>query len=97
MGEGVDGDMADYGWIDNDETGRTVWEMTYRKTDHAGGAEKNRVCDDTILLKAGTYVVYFETDGSHSYGNWNTCRAAPSRKMGHHGLGRRRLSEEIAH
>jgi hypothetical protein len=75
MGEGVDRDMADYGWIEDKETGHTVWEMTYRKTEHAGGADKNRECDDTILLKAGTYVVNYESDGSHSYGDWN--QAAP--------------------
>ena len=76
LGEGRSGEMFDYGWIENDETGHTVWEMTYRKTDHAGGDDKNRVCEDTILLKAGTYNVYYETDSSHSFRGWN---AAPPR------------------
>jgi hypothetical protein len=75
LGEGQDRRMYDYGWIENANTGRTVWEMTYRKTRHAGGADKNRECNDTILLEAGEYEVYYETDGSHSFGDWNA--AAP--------------------
>ena len=39
------GDMADYGWIEDAKTGRRVWEMTYRITEHAGGATKNRRFD----------------------------------------------------
>jgi hypothetical protein len=75
LGEGQDRRMYDYGWIENANTGRTVWEMTYRSTRHAGGADKNRECNDTILLPAGEYEVYYETDGSHSFGDWN--QAAP--------------------
>lgn len=63
--------MYDYGWIEN-EQGRIIWEMTYRKTSHAGGAKKNRLFNDTVYLEAGTYYVYYETDGSHSYNDWNS-------------------------
>jgi len=72
IGEGTRSGMVDFGWIENDETGRTVWEMKYRRTNHAGGAEKNRIFNDTIFLEKGDYVVYFETDDSHSYRNWNS-------------------------
>ena len=71
LGEGIRGEMYDYGWIENANTGRTVWEMTYRKTDHAGGADKNRIYNDTILLKAGNYIVFYESDDSHSFNSWN--------------------------
>jgi hypothetical protein len=71
LGEGIGGQMYDYGWIEDANTGRTVWEMAFRKTDHAGGANKNRLYDDTILLKAGTYIVYYESDDSHSFNSWN--------------------------
>jgi hypothetical protein len=71
LGEGQNRQMYDYGWIENANTGRTVWEMTYRGTRHAGGADKNRECNDTILLEAGEYEVYYESDGSHSFGDWN--------------------------
>jgi hypothetical protein len=41
-------------------------------TDHAGGAKKNRVFNDTVHLDKGDYIVYYETDGSHSYEEWNS-------------------------
>jgi hypothetical protein len=48
--------------------------MTYRVTEHAGGANKNRRFDGVIRLPAGNYVLRYATDGSHSFGDWN---AAP--------------------
>lgn len=71
VGEGSDGDMDDYGYIKNMDTGRIVWEMRYRNSDHAGGARKNREFNETITLEKGKYRVYFESDGSHAYGRWN--------------------------
>ena len=72
VGEGSGGDMYDYGWIVDAETRQPVWEMEYYRTDHAGGAEKNRVVDEVVNLDAGNYIVYFVTDGSHSYFDWNS-------------------------
>ncbi|NIW79629.1 MAG: hypothetical protein GWN16_09295 [Calditrichae bacterium] len=74
LGEGRSGRMFDYAWIEEANTGKVVWEMTYRKTKHAGGARKNREFNDTIYLPAGDYTVYYESDDSHSYKDWN---AAP--------------------
>jgi hypothetical protein len=71
LGEGSDGEMYDYCWIENWNTGRVVWEMTYRKTERAGGARKNRLFDDRIYLEAGDYVIYYESDDSHSFNDWN--------------------------
>jgi hypothetical protein len=71
LGEGSDGEMHDYGWIEDANTGKTVWEMSYRMTEHAGGARKNRLYDEVISLKAGEYILRFETDGSHSFNDWN--------------------------
>ncbi|MCZ6767166.1 MAG: hypothetical protein O7D32_09580, partial [bacterium] len=83
LGEGTNGRMYDYAWIENSETGRVVWEMTYRRTDHAGGAKKNRSYNDTITLEKGKYVVYYESDGSHSFKRWN---ASPPRDMWNWGV-----------
>jgi len=83
LGEGTNGQMYDYAWIENDETGRVVWEMSYRRTDHAGGAKKNRAYNDTITLEKGKYVVYYESDGSHSFKRWN---ASPPRDMWNWGV-----------
>ena len=70
-GEGGRDGMADYGWIEDAAGGDIVWEMTYRKTAHAGGAEKNRMVDQTILLDKGEYAVHYVSDDSHAYGSWN--------------------------
>ena len=72
LGEGDGEEMYDYGWIENEETGEIVWEMTYRKSKHAGGAEKNRKIQQTIMLNKGNYKVYYKSDGSHSFPSWNS-------------------------
>ncbi|HQV33724.1 MAG TPA: hypothetical protein PKV71_17695, partial [Calditrichia bacterium] len=72
LGEGSDGEMFDYGWIEDSSNGKVVWEMTYRRTEHAGGARKNRLFNDLVYLRKGRYVLYFESDDSHSYGDWNS-------------------------
>jgi len=76
LGEGMGGEMHDYGWIVDAETRRTVWSMEYSETNPAGGDEKNRMVDDVITLEPGRYVLRYTTDGSHSYEDWN---AAPPR------------------
>jgi len=71
IGEGGRSGMDDYGWIEDNE-GDVIWKMTYRKTDNAGGASKNRIFNRTITLEAGKYTLHYTTDGSHSYGSWNS-------------------------
>lgn len=71
LGEGMGGDMYDYAWIEVAGTRRVVWDMTYRLSEHAGGAQKNRLYDGTLRLPAGSYVLRYESDGSHSYSDWN--------------------------
>ena len=68
LGEGLHGTMYDYGWIEESETGKVVWEMTFKMTDHGGGADKNRLVDTDILLKKGKYTLHYISDDSHSYG-----------------------------
>ena len=70
LGEGDYDDMYDYGWIENDR-GRKVWDMDYRYTERAGGGRKNRMINEVIRLDAGEYTVFYRSDGSHSYDDWN--------------------------
>jgi hypothetical protein len=70
VGEGRDHNMFDYGWIE-DEHGRRVWEMDFEHTEPAGGADKNRMFEGVITLPAGTYVLRYSSDGSHSHADWN--------------------------
>ncbi len=72
IGEGRSGDMFDYGWIEDAHTGKGVWKMRYRDTEHAGGTSKNRIIDTIIKFDAGSYIVHFVTDDSHSYEDWNS-------------------------
>jgi hypothetical protein len=74
IGEGSRDEMYDYGWIVDDKTGRAVWEMTWRNTEPAGGARKNRMFRDSVILEPGTYVVNYVTDGSHSFNDWNASK-----------------------
>ncbi len=84
VGEGIeDAEMVDYGWIVSKDTGETVWEMTYHKTRHAGGAEKNRIFNGTITLKKGQYELRYQSDNSHAYMSWND---APPEDNGAYGI-----------
>jgi hypothetical protein len=71
VGEGRDGEMYDYAWIEDANAGKVVWKMKYRTTDPAGGASKNRLFNGTISLPAGRYIVFYETDDTHAYNDWN--------------------------
>ena len=83
IGEGDSDEMYDYGYIKNVDTGKRVWNMYADETEHAGGAGKNRKVNDIINLKAGTYKVYYRTDGSHSSERWN---ATPPTDRGNYGI-----------
>ena len=72
IGEGTGGEMFDYGWIENIDSGKTVWVMKESETVAAGGAEKNRKIDAVVTLPAGRYRVKYKTDDSHSFDNWNS-------------------------
>lgn len=74
LGEGVRGEMYDYPYIMDDETGHIVWEMKYEQTRHAGGAKKNRLFDGEIKLPSGKYEVIYTSDDSHSFEGWNDAR-----------------------
>ncbi len=54
-----------------DKTGKLVWKSELEKSFHAGGAQKNRRQEDTLLFPAGQYLLHFATDESHSSGHWD--------------------------
>ncbi len=60
-------DRYDWGWIENEETGETVWQMEYEETSQGGGNRQNRSAKAILTLAPGTYLVGFKTDGSHSF------------------------------
>ena len=82
LGEGSSDKMHDYAWIVDEEQHKRVWAMRYEDTEHAGGAEKNRLFDGTVHLDAGNYLVYYHSDDSHSYNDWNGAPPAEERYWG---------------
>jgi len=82
LGEGSDHDMVDYAWIVDAASHKRVWTMRYKDTEHAGGAEKNRLFDGRLHLDGGSYLVYFRTDGSHAYDDWNAAPPAEAKYWG---------------
>jgi hypothetical protein len=83
LGEGDWDEMYDYAWIEDFYTGKVVWKMIHSETRRAGGDSKNRLFDGTIRLKAGKYIVHYQTDDSHAYGSWN---ASPPRDQANWGI-----------
>jgi hypothetical protein len=63
--------MADYGTILDAKTRNKVWTMDVDRSEHAGGALKNRYVDEIVHLPRGSYIVTYTTDDSHSYNDWN--------------------------
>jgi hypothetical protein len=82
LGEGSGGRMYDFGWIEEVKTGKVVWKMRYRKTRHAGGADKNRMATVVVDLEPGEYEVFYESDGSHSYRRFNASKPHSPSKWG---------------
>lgn len=75
--------MADKGMILDARTRKRVWEMNAARTYHAGGASKNRFVDEVTRLPAGSYIVVYTSDDSHSYESWN---APPPFDQEHYGI-----------
>lgn len=75
--------MADYGAIIDAKTRNKVWTMDVDKSLYAGGTSKNRYVDEIITLPRGNYIVTYNTDDSHAYGDWN---AQPPFDQEHYGI-----------
>ncbi len=69
LGEMRPREAYDHAWLIRDGNG-TVWEMDYDETRHAGGEERNRVEEGSLVLPPGTYTLHYESDDSHSPARW---------------------------
>ena len=81
IGEGDSDTMYDYARI-VDATGKTVWQMHYGNSEHAGGSKKNRLFNGTVRLPAGDYEAIYQTDDSHSFASWNSTPPTDPRNWG---------------
>lgn len=75
--------MADYAVIIDAKTRDKVWKLDVDRSMYAGGASKNRYIDEVITLPRGSYIVAYNTDDSHAYGEWN---AKPPFDPEHYGI-----------
>ncbi len=62
---------ADYGWIINADTRKREWSMADEHLRWAGGGEKNKMARRTMRLDKGNYLLFYVTDDSHCYDDWN--------------------------
>ncbi|MCH7620259.1 MAG: hypothetical protein IH880_10920, partial [Candidatus Marinimicrobia bacterium] len=72
IGEVMSDGKYDYGWIYDLDSREKVWELSYRRSEAAGGAKKNRMNKSRVRLEKGRYVVSYATDASHSPRRWNS-------------------------
>lgn len=70
VGEISTSGQYDYGWIEDNDTGQIVWEMTRRNSEHAGGDDHNRKFDGLLELEPGNYTAHFKTDFTHAFGDF---------------------------
>ena len=62
---------SDYAWVVDEKRRKEIWKMSADKSKHAGGSSKNRRAEVVLNLEPGSYTVYYKSDGSHSFEDWN--------------------------
>lgn len=71
VGEARKDGSFDYGTLMNADTREVVWQLTYKDSEPAGGASKNRMVRRKLTLKPGRYAASYATDDSHDQREWN--------------------------
>jgi hypothetical protein len=64
-------ELFDYAWLVDERRRKEIWKMSANATKHAGGSYKNRRSEVVLSLDPGSYTIYYKSDGSHSYEDWN--------------------------
>ncbi len=71
IGEGVKSEYYDFGYIYDVINNKKVWMFNRSDAHHAGGGRKNIEQTAEITLPKGSYEVYYKSDDSHSFDEWN--------------------------
>ena len=71
LGEISRSEAYDYGWI-VDANGDEIWRMTRSNTSFAGGVDRNRMYTGRIDVEAGVYILHFQTDSGHAFGDFGS-------------------------
>ena len=77
-----DANRYDWGWIERADTGERIWEMTWENSDPAGGDSDNRQAMAILTLPPGSYVAGYQSDGSHSFADFNRSRPRNPERWG---------------
>jgi len=72
LGEAVNDEMVDFGWLINTTTKDTIWKMTFQNTSYAGGNKRNRKYVGDLVLPSGAYQLNYLSNESHSSGSWTS-------------------------
>jgi len=76
------GTRYDYGWLEKESTGERIWEMTWESTEPAGGDRTNRKSEQIVTLTPGSYLLYYQSDDSHSHEDWLRTRPTNPERWG---------------
>lgn len=66
-----DDSLYDYGWIEDAESGETVWVSDIADARPAGGSPRNVAWSEEVRLPAGVFRAGFLCDDSHGWNDWN--------------------------
>ena len=70
QGEAIFNDLKDRAWL-TDETGKKIlWQMEAIQTRHAGGAARNRIQLDSLILVPGKYQIHYHSNAEHTFDDW---------------------------
>lgn len=72
----------DYGWLERESNGERIWEMTWDSTEPAGGDRTNRKSEQVVTLAPGSYLLYYQSDDSHSFEDWLRTRPTHPARWG---------------
>lgn len=76
------GQLYDYAWLERNESGEIVWEMSRENSLPGGGDKSNRVETAFVDAVPGAYTVHFKTDGGHAFDDWSLSKPSHPERWG---------------
>ncbi len=76
------GQLYDYAWLEDNESGEIVWKMSRENSLPGGGDKSNRVETAFIDVAPGAYTIHFKTDGGHAFDNWSLSKPSHPERWG---------------
>ncbi|MCH8122254.1 MAG: hypothetical protein IH853_03950 [Bacteroidetes bacterium] len=76
------GALWDYGWLEDNDSGELLWEMSRENSLPAGGDRTNRVETAFLDLAPGEYTIHYRTDAGHAFGHWSLTKPSNPNRWG---------------